>query len=622
MITPDLLKHIRESLEKGVPQDELFKELIAAGNSSEDVIQAMNVVRAALYGVKVPQSMPHIDKKSTSHVLSWVMFISVLILGAAGVAQYDEQAQFKLPNVMASIPFLTAPVPAPVEPVVYDPPAPPTKPEPAPVTNAFENPPISSGHVSSVAHTPVPSSPIANPSQTTAPQSAPAPTQAASPPALAPVTVSDTVSSSSKTIYYPPGIPVTSSQATMTQPSGIVSFSSTWDDGQILAPGRWHVKQAVAAYSMQVVSDVVRAGSQALRVEVRPGDDPLGLGTERAEVAEMTNTDGSLLNESLSSGTQYYAFSVRLDPNWVSPGSFGLILQLHGPNNVKASPSFGLNATDRFWIQNDGGDLDSNTPHNYQLSDSSLALGHWVDFVIKLKFAVDSTGEITVWRRDEGQTDFTQVLDVNAPTLQYRSSVSTNLGYHYWKEGLYRAVQAPNGPTNILWLDGLTRASTFDAAVQNAFPNAAPISNPVKELVASTVNVPVSSTSPFITSFIVIPTSIPLGGMVTISGTSVNTTRCYASISWAGSYSPNFSRTQSNIQHSQIYGLTCSGPNGTTTTAYQQVTVDPFATTTATSTQVADVYGAVQAIRQWLAEFVAAALRFVQKEIVQLSSWS
>jgi hypothetical protein len=48
----------------------------------------------------------------------------------------------------------------------------------------------------------------------------------------------------------------------------------------------------------------------AVRVEVRPGDDPLALGanSERAEVLTMQNASGNL-NETAASGTEYYATS-------------------------------------------------------------------------------------------------------------------------------------------------------------------------------------------------------------------------------------------------------------------------------------------------------------------------
>jgi hypothetical protein len=127
---------------------------------------------------------------------------------------------------------------------------------------------------------------------------------------------------------------------------------------------------------------------------------------------------------------------------------------------------------DQFYIMLHSGDLDS--PANslqwefYPFSNGNLSPGHWIDFVVRIKFASDFTGSVHVWRRDEGQADFTLVLSVdNVPTLQYRSSHG-GVGDHYWKHGFYRSEQ--DTITHVLWLDGLTRGNTFDGVVQAAFP--------------------------------------------------------------------------------------------------------------------------------------------------------
>jgi len=256
-----------------------------------------------------------------------------------------------------------------------------------------------------------------------------------------------------------------------------ISFSGDWEQG-LIGNGNWLGVQSVASDRFQRVTSPVRQGQYAARVEVRPGDDPLGLSTERAEVFRMTDINGNEIEENESSGIQYYAFSVRLDPNWQSPepGSSGLwsiIFQLHGPDNLKASPSFSIHALDHFEMWLHSGDLDSPTNslrwQKYPFSNSNLNRGKWVDIVVKIKFAKDFTGSVDVWRRDEGQGCFIQVLSVkDVPTLQYKSSLG-GVGNHCWKHGLYRPSQTTI--TNILWLDGLTRGDTFDHVVQAAFPS-------------------------------------------------------------------------------------------------------------------------------------------------------
>lgn len=255
-----------------------------------------------------------------------------------------------------------------------------------------------------------------------------------------------------------------------------VTFSGDWEKG-ITGPGNWRYKQTVADDRLIRVTSPVRQGKYAVRVEVRPGDDPINSSGERAEVLYMTDADNNKMVENESSGTQFYAFSVRLDPNWQSPasgpsGGWGMIFQLHGPDNLQSSPAFSIQARDRFLVTLHSGDLDSSTQSlkwkTYSLSNGSLNQGHWVDFVVEITFAKNFTGSVVVWRRDEGQTDFTKVLSaLKVPTLQYKSSLG-GVGDHYWKHGLYRSEQTTI--TNILWLDGLTRANTFEDAIRSAFP--------------------------------------------------------------------------------------------------------------------------------------------------------
>lgn len=254
-----------------------------------------------------------------------------------------------------------------------------------------------------------------------------------------------------------------------------VTFSGDWEKG-ITGNGNWKYIQTVAADRFQRVTSPVRQGQYAARVEVRPGDDPISSSGERSEVLIMSNAAGTAINENEASGTQFYAFSVRLDSAWQAPaadanGAWAIIFQLHGPDVLAASPSVAVSVQNRFSIDLHSGDLDSVNKSlrwkSYPLTSSGLNLGHWVDLVLQIKFAKDFTGSVTVWRRDEGQAGFAQVLSlINVPTLQYKSSLG-GVGSHYWKHGFYRSKQT--AITNVLWLDGLTRGDTYDDVVKAAF---------------------------------------------------------------------------------------------------------------------------------------------------------
>jgi hypothetical protein len=260
-----------------------------------------------------------------------------------------------------------------------------------------------------------------------------------------------------------------------------VTFSGDWEKG-ITGNGNWKYIQTVAADRFQRVTSPVRQGQYAARIEVRPGDDPISSSGERSEVLILSNAAGTAINENESSGTQFYAFSVRLDSAWKAPaadanGAWAIIFQLHGPDVLAASPSVAVSVQNRFSIDLNSGDLDSATKSlrwkSYPLASSGLNLGHWVDLVLQIKFAKDFTGSVTVWRRDEGQPDFVQaLLLMNVPTLQYKSSLG-GVGSHYWKHGFYRSKQTTI--INVLWLDGLTRGDTYDGVLQAAFAGTLPV---------------------------------------------------------------------------------------------------------------------------------------------------
>jgi hypothetical protein len=190
----------------------------------------------------------------------------------------------------------------------------------------------------------------------------------------------------------------------------------------------------------------------------------------------MRRRSGDIIFESIDSGTQYFALSYKLPADFRSAereqGQWAVLFQLHGPDSLNAPPAFALRVTDeKYYIVMNGGDLSAgNRWRTIDFSDAGLNLGKWVDFVIMIRFSANSSGQVTVWRRNEGDREFREIANSGEiPTLQYNEAKGIAPGPHYWKQGLYRSAF---DHINVFWMGPTARASTFSAAEQAAFGTA------------------------------------------------------------------------------------------------------------------------------------------------------
>jgi hypothetical protein len=242
-----------------------------------------------------------------------------------------------------------------------------------------------------------------------------------------------------------------------------VSFLTDWaripagggfNRTQIMDPCRIH-PDGQTAHSMP-----------AVRVEVRPGDDPLALGanSERAEVLTMQNASGTI-QETAASGTQYYATSYFFPTTWDgtflrgNSNSWSFVMQFHGtgsalPGGLTAGRHT-VGGPQIYQLQGVG--------QTYDLSNGTISLGRWTDFVFVYAWAATATGHITVFRRDQGQPKFTQVLDV-ANVVTMPSATES----YYWKQGLYRGGDVGTR-IDVFWMGPTARAASFAAAEMAAF---------------------------------------------------------------------------------------------------------------------------------------------------------
>jgi hypothetical protein len=235
----------------------------------------------------------------------------------------------------------------------------------------------------------------------------------------------------------------------MNLPAGI---SAMTDWTQHPQTGGWNGRQVMDAcrYEADPHGFTTWHGKAAARVEVDPGDDPLvlGEGSERAEELTFQDPTGTAIPE--GTGTVYYATSYFFPTTWDGT-------QIHGDSNswsavLQFYPLTGLSAARH----------DVSTPQIYGFASFTftdgglLALGKWTDFLFMIDWGA---GHVVWWRRDQGQTAFTKVIDGTDATF-----VKPNV--QYVKQGLYRGGDV-QGRTDVLWIGPTSRGSSF-AAVEAA----------------------------------------------------------------------------------------------------------------------------------------------------------
>jgi hypothetical protein len=336
--------------------------------------------------------------------------------------------------------------------------------------------------------------------------------------------------------------------------------------------GGWYERQVVDNCHFQTdPSWPTWHGMASARVEVDPGNDPLALGenTERAEQLFSQTQSGSDVLESASSGTVYYATSYYFPSTWAAtqyswstmeaaqPGvncnsnngnacnSWSIVMQFHPSDNTTWGFLYAAKAT-------------PTSPELYSLSlgktipfsdGGAINLGGWTDFVFQMNWTSDT---VSVWRRDQGATNFTEVVNNAAFTAPTQPV--------YLKQGLYRGGDV-SGRSDIFWLGPTARGTTFSAVEQAAFgTNAGPTGTGSS---GTTAPAPTASLSAS-------PASITSGQPTTLTWSSTNATSCTGTNFTASGTSGSVSVSPSATTN---YSLTCSGSGGTSSAATAIVTV-------------------------------------------------
>jgi len=240
----------------------------------------------------------------------------------------------------------------------------------------------------------------------------------------------------------------------------------------------WKSIQAVSSNRLEFTSSISRTPFGAIKVTVNSGDDPISSTGERAETLWMFSTAGAPDDdEGISSGTKFYATSIYIPEGFQSPSSWGIVLQLHGPNayggTAAGSPNFALDITGgNYHLEQRGGDKDNPTITTHSLG--AISYNTWVDFVFEVTWESSAEAAINVWTRANSAGALQQryvSADNNgsslsgwmAPNLYSESGVPQT---GYWKRGFYRSEEAF---TNILYLSTLCRADNLKDAATCAF---------------------------------------------------------------------------------------------------------------------------------------------------------
>lgn len=144
----------------------------------------------------------------------------------------------------------------------------------------------------------------------------------------------------------------------------------------------WYNVQHCCDYSVQQTTEKVKAGSNALRIELRRSD-PTTSGSMRSEIS----LDADSMNKE-----RWYGFSLYLK-DWIDDDAGEDVFQWHPGNDTgTASMALWTNGGRFTYVTNSGG-----SDYNTYTDIGPVLSNQWVDFVIRIKWATDTTGLLQVW---------------------------------------------------------------------------------------------------------------------------------------------------------------------------------------------------------------------------------
>lgn len=153
----------------------------------------------------------------------------------------------------------------------------------------------------------------------------------------------------------------------------------------------WANDQHCCAYSVTTTAQQASAGSRALRIEVRDSDPPTS-GSIRAQLVQE-------VDEPITE--RWYGFNMFLE-NWVTDTAGESAVEWHPDNGQR------INAAS-LWVS--GGsyvlqvDRDGTGTTSDYLDLGPVVSDRWVSWVVHVRWTVDQTGFLQVWKNDSLMVD-------------------------------------------------------------------------------------------------------------------------------------------------------------------------------------------------------------------------
>jgi Polysaccharide lyase len=217
-----------------------------------------------------------------------------------------------------------------------------------------------------------------------------------------------------------------------TTPRQNLLLESTFEGAGYLAG--WDNNQHCCAYSVQQTTERVKAGSNALRLEVRSTDAP----TSEFIRSEIT-LDSDPLNQD-----RWYGFSMYLK-DWIDDDAGESVFQWAQDNTNGSAAMTLLTSGGRFiYTTNNNG----TTSNNVYTDIGPVISNQWIDFVIRIRWATDTTGLLQVW--------------MNGNPVINKSNVKTAAVTSFFKLGISKfgwSTQTSAVTQRILYFDEVRRGN-------------------------------------------------------------------------------------------------------------------------------------------------------------------